>query len=103
MLALKGNQGTLKEDVQLYFQDAVEKDFSIAVFDYHKTVDKDHGRIEIRECWVTDDIDWLSMKDKWAQLQSICMVKTARIIGEQRSEETFFYTSRLEPQSQLIS
>ena len=28
LLALKGNQGTLKEDAQLYFQDAVEEDFS---------------------------------------------------------------------------
>jgi len=71
VLALKGNQGTLNEDVELYFQDAVEQDFSIAAFDYHKTVDKDHGRIEIRECWVTDEIDWLSMKDRWANLQSI--------------------------------
>jgi len=51
LLALKGNQGTLKEDIELYFQDAVEQDFSIAAFDYHKTVDKDHGRIEIRECY----------------------------------------------------
>jgi predicted transposase YbfD/YdcC len=49
VLALKGNQGTLNEDIELYFQDAVELDFSSAAFDYHKTVDKDHGRIEIRE------------------------------------------------------
>ncbi len=49
VLALKGNQGTLKEDVDLYFQDAVENNFTIAAFDCHKTVDKDHGRIEIRE------------------------------------------------------
>ena len=59
----------------MYFQDAVEQEFSIAAFDYHKTVDKDHGRIESRECWVTDEIEWLSMKDQWSQLQSICMMK----------------------------
>lgn len=102
LLALKGNQSTLKEDVELYFQDAVEQDFSIASFDYHKTVDKDHGRIEIRECWVTDDIDWLSMKDQWSQLQSICMVKTARMIGEKRSQETLFYISSLKAKARLI-
>jgi hypothetical protein len=53
-LALKGNQGILKEDVELYFQDAKENDFKTAQFDYHKTLEKDHGRIEIREYWATD-------------------------------------------------
>jgi len=32
VLALKGNQGTLNEDVELYFKDAVEQDFSIRPF-----------------------------------------------------------------------
>ena len=102
LLALKGNQETLQEDVQLYFQDAEDEDFSIAEFDYHKTVDKDHGRIEIRECWVTNEVGWLSMKDQWKDLQSICMVKTARIIGEERSEERLFYISSLKTQAQLL-
>lgn len=102
LLALKGNQETLKDDVELYFQDAEEQDFGIAEFDYHRTVDKDHGRIEIRECWVTDDIDWLSMKGQWAGLQSICMIKTERIIGEEHSGETFFYISSLKPLAELI-
>ena len=102
LLALKGNQETLRDDVELYFQDAEEQDFGIAEFDYNKTVDKDHGRIEIRECWVTDDIDWLSMKEQWAGLQSICMIKTQRIIGEEHSGETFFYISSLKPLAELI-
>ncbi|MBA7482196.1 hypothetical protein ES707_17678 [subsurface metagenome] len=40
LLASKGNQSTLKEDVELYFQVAEEQDFLIASFDYYKTVDK---------------------------------------------------------------
>ena len=47
VLALKGNQGILKEDIELYFQDAKETNFKIGVFDYHKTVEKDHGRVMI--------------------------------------------------------
>jgi predicted transposase YbfD/YdcC len=50
VLALKGNQGTLKEDVQRFFEDAEE---NTAAFDHHRAVEKDHGRIEVRECWVT--------------------------------------------------
>ena len=102
VLALKGNQGTLKEDVDLYFQDAVENNFTIAVFDYHKTVDKDHGRIEIREYWVTSDINWLESKEEWKGLQSICMVKSQRIIGELTTSETRLYISSLQPVAKTI-
>ncbi len=102
VLALKGNQGTLKEDVDLYFQDAVENNFTIAAFDYHKTVDKDHGRIEIREYWVTSDINWLESKKEWKGLRSICMVKSQRIIGELTTSETRLYISSMPPEAKPI-
>jgi predicted transposase YbfD/YdcC len=103
LLALKGNQETLKDDVELYFQDAEERDFQDAQFDYCKSVDKDHGRIEIRECWVTDDINWLSMKQQWAGLRSISMIKRQRIIGEETSCETCFHITTLKPLAELIA
>jgi len=59
VLALKGNQGTLHRDIELFFQEQVARDFADARFDHHASVDADHGRIEERDCWVTDDIDWL--------------------------------------------
>jgi len=104
LLALKGNQETLKDDVELYFEDAEERDFDIddVEFDYHKAVEKDHGRIEIRECWTTDDVDWLSVKEQWAGLRSICMIKTERVIGEESSTERFFYITSLAPSAELI-
>jgi len=65
------------------------------------------GHIRLRRvedlCWTTDDIEWLSVKDQWSQLQSICMMKTQRMIGEQRSEETLLYISSLKPKAQLIA
>lgn len=102
VLALKGNQGTLHKDVQLFFEDARENNFSTAVFDYHKTVDKDHGRIEVREYWVTRDIDWLASKNRWEGLESICMVKSERIIGEESETDTRLFISTLEPVAQTI-
>lgn len=102
LLALKGNQETFKDDVELYFQDVEEQRMQTDLIDYYKNVDIDHGRIEIRECWTTDDIDWLSMKDQWAGLQSIAMIKTQRIIGEEKSEETFYYISTLASEAKLI-
>jgi predicted transposase YbfD/YdcC len=97
LLALKGNQGTSHKDVQLYFEDAERREYADAEFAYHKEVEKDHGRIEIRECWATDDVGWLSMKEKWTDLQSICMINSTRIVGEERTEERRYYISSLQP------
>lgn len=102
VLALKGNQGILKEDIELYFQDAKENNFKIGLFDYHKTVEKDHGRIEIREYWTTDDIDWITYKDEWKGFASICMVRSERIIGNQSSVEERLYISSLESNAKKI-
>ncbi len=47
VLALNGNHSGVFEDVQDLFEYAAELDYVDC--DYHKTVDKGHGRIEIRE------------------------------------------------------
>ena len=47
VLALKGNQGNLSEDVELLFDDLEEGDYKYYTYDYHKTINKGHGRIEI--------------------------------------------------------
>ena len=51
ILALKENQGQLYKDVELAFKDALQNGWCGIEHDYHKTVDKNHGRIEIRQCW----------------------------------------------------
>jgi hypothetical protein len=55
MLALKENQGNLYEDVERLFADLGDSRYSTYRFDYDKTVNKDHGRREIRECWTISD------------------------------------------------
>ena len=44
-LALKGNQGTLHENLELFFQDQIELNFAYSDVDTYKTVDADHGRV----------------------------------------------------------
>lgn len=102
VLALKGNQSSLRDDVKLYFEDAMENDFTTAVFDYHKSVDKDHGRIEVREYWATSDIDWLASKADWKGLRSICMARSVRIVGGEETTETRLYLSSMQPEAKVI-
>jgi len=70
VLALKGNQGRLYRDAKVLFEDARAIDF--ADCDYHKTVEKGHGRIEIRECWATAHPEYLAAlykPEQWASLR----------------------------------
>jgi len=98
VLALKGNQGTLHNDVQDLFAYAQEVDFEDIEHDYHQTVEKDHGRIEIRRYWTIFDPEFITFLDpnqKWTGLQCIGMVEAQRTIDEQTSCETRYYISSL--------
>jgi predicted transposase YbfD/YdcC len=95
VLALKGNQGTLKDDVELLFRDAQSNDFAGLKTSYDKKVDKDHGRLEVRECWATEELDWLSSRKDWKGLRSICLLRAQRTVKEQTSSEDRLYISSL--------
>jgi len=92
VLALKGNQSTLHDDVRLFFEEAsVEVAWHTAT-----TVDADHGRIEERRCTVTDDIGWLQDHHDWPHLQSIvqvCATAQDKKTGKERVETRYFLSS----------
>lgn len=62
VLALKGNQGGLFEDVQWLFQQAQESKFEDVTHSFAQSIDKGHGRIEIRRCWTLSQLDYLIQK-----------------------------------------
>lgn len=70
VLSLKNNQPELLEDVRLYFE-------TETVAQAHKTVDKDHGRVERREYYLETDIEWLPQRKQWAGMNGVGMVKTS--------------------------
>jgi predicted transposase YbfD/YdcC len=91
ILGLKGNQGTLHEDVKLYFDDPK----LLAGCTYHKVVDKARSAVEIREYWQTDDIAWLQQKKTWTGLTSIIMTKNTIIKGDDTTTEKRYFISSL--------
>jgi predicted transposase YbfD/YdcC len=98
VLALKGNQGRLHQDVQDLLAYAQEVDFKDVVHDYHQSVNKDHGRLEVRQYWTISDPEFITFADpkgKWVGLQSIGKVEARRTIGEQTSTEVRYYISSL--------
>jgi predicted transposase YbfD/YdcC len=105
VLAVKANRPTLHEEVKWFFDDIdPENDQKEGLIDYYRDVDKDHGRIEIRECICSEEIDWLKpYLEGWPRVKSIAMVKAKRIIGDEESQESRFYVSSLAPDAQLLS
>ena len=98
VLRLKGNQGTLHKDVQDLFAYAQEINFQDVAYDFHKTVNGGHGRIEIRQHWTISEpefISYLNLKGKWKQLNCIGMVEAERQIGDKIEQEIRYYISSL--------
>jgi predicted transposase YbfD/YdcC len=90
ILALKGNQGSLREDVELFADEQKANGFKDTKVTKHKTVDADHGRIETRTYTVIHDVAWLQERHEWPGLQGVVMVESQREIpGPSMSANTF--------------
>ena len=84
VLALKGNQGSLFEDVRLFLDDAESRAFQGVDHHLHRTTDYEHGRQETRHYWCTGEVAWLRERhgsEAWAGLASIGMVEAHRRNG----------------------
>jgi predicted transposase YbfD/YdcC len=103
VLALKGNQSKLHDDVKLFFQDYLKTDNNNPAVDSYETTDGDHGRIEIRRYWTTSDINWLQGKESWKNINTIGMVQRERQVGEDISIETSYYISSIGNDTKLFS
>jgi predicted transposase YbfD/YdcC len=93
ILALKGNQGTLREDVEVFANEQKARDFAEAKITTHTTVDGDHGRIETRKYTVIHSVDWLTARHNWPGLKGVIMVESRREIGQAVERETRFYVT----------
>lgn len=97
VISLKGNQGNLHHDIKEYVDWAERIGFKDIKYEYCETIEKDHGRIETRRCYVTEDIDWLEDKEAWENLKSVVLVEAIReVIGGAKTLERRYFISSLE-------
>lgn len=87
VLALKDNHPNLCEDVKLWL-DTENANGRLPVYE---TIDKDHGRLEIRRYSLSSEIAWLTQKPDWAGLQAIGRVESIRTLGDKTSVECRYY------------
>lgn len=106
VLSLKENQGRLYQDVKELFDHALSLRQPPFALDHARTIEKDHGRIEIRDCWTLFDPDGfpaLRTTADWKGLQTLVMVKRERRLpGESSQETAFFIASLAAPARRLL-
>lgn len=95
ILALKGNQTSLHEDVALFVAEQKANGFRHTTSTRHQSVDGDHGRIETRATTVIHDVEWLRKRHDWPGLNAVVIVESTREIGARTEQETRFYISSL--------
>lgn len=95
VLSLKGNHGLLHDDLQTFFADARARAFRDVPHTTAETVDGDHGRIEIRRAWATEDLAWLTDRDRWPGLRSAILVESERTIRDHTTHEARLFISSL--------
>jgi predicted transposase YbfD/YdcC len=105
LFSLKGNQGTIHNEVVEFFEDERKTQFKNINHDTWETTEKGHGRIEERFYLQTEEVDWMEDKGKWKNLKSIGFVDAKRtiIIKEKTSEETRYFLSSLTQDAEIFS
>ena len=94
VLALKGNQGTMHQDVMTMVQEGLATQFKEIAHHTKQILDKGHGRIERRRYWFIDDeqyLAYLNPSGKWANLKGIGAVQSEREANGTKSSETRYY------------
>jgi predicted transposase YbfD/YdcC len=105
ILAVKENQGHLYEDIHDLFADNQQFNYEGIPHSYAKMVNKDHGRIEIRQCWTISDPEYLAnIRDlkRWEGIQTLVMILSERRIEEEIEVQDRYFISSLESNAEKI-
>lgn len=95
ILAVKDNQPKLHEAIKDYFETAKAMDFRNAQMTYDEQTDAGHGRVEVRRCWLVNDISTLPKPEKWDKLQSIALIESERHENGETAHESRYYITSL--------
>lgn len=91
LFSLKGNQGTLKDNVEHFFEDMIGMNWEGFDYEYVENVEKGHGRIDSRKVYLIKADE--EMKEKWNNINSLVLVISTREIKGKESTEHRYYIS----------
>ncbi len=94
-LRLKGHHGLLHDDINIFVEAARGHAFHGGPPRPAQPVDGDHGRLEVRRSWATEDLAWLADRDCWAGLRTGVRVESERTVRDHTTGERRDVLSRL--------
>ncbi len=103
LLALKGNQGKLAEEVETLFEKADAAEYEGFTVDYHETGEKHHGRQEIRRYWTMPCDGSLTHAKPWAKLNMVGMIESQRTVDGKSTLEYRYYIGSIESDARLFA
>ncbi len=83
ILSLKGNQGNIHQDVQQLFDWGLKTQFENIPHEACSTINKGHGRIEIRRHWLLSSVEHLIDAQLWPGLKGVGLIESERRIKGQ--------------------
>ena len=95
VFGLKGNQGSLRDDVELLVNEQKTRNFVDSKISRAETIDANNGRIETRTTTVIHDVEWLRKRHDWPALNAIAIVESTREFGGKIERETRYYITSL--------
>lgn len=105
VLAVKGNQPWLAEDLAEFVADAQALACADIAHSTHRTVESGHGRLEVRQVWATDDPDalwYVDPRQRWPDPRSIALVEAERRTGAHASHQRRSYISSLPGDARVL-
>ncbi len=97
ILSLKGNQGNLHQDVEQLFDWASQQQFKDMPHESYQTLDKGHGRLEIRRHYLLGSVEHLVDAERWSGLKRIGMIESERrMSGKATTFERRYYLLSLD-------
>lgn len=106
VLALKGNQGEFHDDIKLFLDERLDKEFAGIEHSRHDSTEGEHGRIEQRSVWVTREIDWLIERHpQWRTVNAIVVVDSMRQQDHHLAtrERRYYITSHANKNAEFIA
>lgn len=103
VLALKGNQSGLQEDMQRLYEAGIDDDFAGIRHDLYETQEKGHGRAEERTCHVVEIPKDHPRRAEWRDLRTLVAVTSCRVKEGVETWETRLYVSSHAPRAKLLA
>jgi predicted transposase YbfD/YdcC len=105
LIGVKENQKSLHASIKKHLDEMILEKFEGVGHGQDDTTDAGHGRIERRQVWVTDRIDWLKISKDWPGLKSVAVVEATRDIPAtgQSVERRYYISSIARPDAGLVA